>query len=76
VPPEPLKKDAADIVWLVASNLTDAALPVDGIDQEFVSRIDRQVDISVRVSPVDQDRRSPRRQPLLNESVSGTRTGT
>jgi hypothetical protein len=32
VPPEPLKQGTADIALLVASNLTDAAFPVDGID--------------------------------------------
>ena len=51
VPPEPLEQGAADIAWLVASNLTDAALPVDGIDQEFLPRIDRQVDIVCLYEP-------------------------
>ena len=66
VPPEPLEQGAADIAWRVASNLADAAFPVDGIDEEFLPRIDRQVNIPVCMSPVDQDRRGPRRQPLLN----------
>ena len=66
VPPQPLKQGAADIALRVASHFANAALPVDGVDQAFLPRVDRQVDIRVCVSPVDQDRRSPWRQPLLN----------
>ena len=65
VPPEPLEQGPADLARLVASDLTDAAFSVDGIDQAFLPRIDRQVDIRVCVCPVDQDRRGTRRQPLL-----------
>ena len=51
VPPEPLEQGAADIAWRVTSNLTDAAFPVDGIDEAFLPRIDRQVDISCLYEP-------------------------
>jgi hypothetical protein len=59
VPPEPFKQSAADIASLVASDLADAPIPVDGVDQAFLPGGDRQVDIGVCMSPVDQDRRSP-----------------
>ena len=59
VQPEPLKQGAADIAWLVASNLTDAAFPVDGIDEEFLPRIDRQVNVCVCVSPVIRTAAAP-----------------
>ena len=44
---------------LVAGDFADAPIPVDGVDQAFLPRVDRQEDIRARVRSVDQDRRGP-----------------
>ena len=46
-------------------------VPVDGVDEAFLMGVNGHVDIGIRMSPVDQYRRSAGRQPLLNAQRVG-----
>ena len=77
VEPEPLEEATARlesrwIVWQrVLHDLAETAASIHRIEQALFERVDREEEIRVRVSPVDQDRRGSRRQPIVNADGVG-----
>src|SRR5688572_21917053 len=67
MPPE-LFEETADSVTLAARTHDhgEVALAVDRIEHRLLLRVDRQIDIGIRVAAVDQHPRRARRQPPLN----------